>query len=171
MTLYDFYERYININLKDYTNIGIDFEISKIIVILTFLVIVAMMIIGYHRFCVYTVINGLIDNGATDEKKAKTLSEMNINSFGSRMILSGNALRKIVTVKKSSEGEDKKINFDSDSFYIKKEDMIKADRLLLKTSPTLAKSILFCVLIVMISICIILIIPEILTSVNSVLEL
>lgn len=171
MTLYDFYERYININLKDYTNIGIDFEISKIIVILTFGVIAVTTVIGYRRACILTLLNGLIDSGATEEGRAKTLSEMNIKSLGIRRILSGRTLSDIVTVKRNSESKNGKIDFEQDSFYIKKENMSKAEHILLKTAPTLVRSVLFCVLIIMISICIILIIPEILTSVNSVLEL
>ncbi len=171
MTLYDFYERYININLRDYINIGIDLEISKIIVIIALGTLATTLIIAYRRSCILTVINALLDSGATDEGSAKTLSELKIDTASSRMILLGRALRRAVTLKRESEGEKRKINFKQDRFYISREGLGEANRFISKTAPTFEKTTLFCVLICMICICIILIIPEILTSVNSILEL
>lgn len=169
MSLHDIWNRYISINLNDYTNIGIDLEISKIILIIASLIVTVTVILNFRKACINNLVDSLLNNKATDEFKAKTLSELNVNNFGTKMILSDKSLRSVVGVKRESQEDEEKINLKKNKFYILRDGMTKANHIASRTTPTFAKTLLFCILIFMICVCIILIIPELLTSINSIL--
>ena len=182
MTLYEFYEKYFLVNLNDYPNIGIDLEISKILFCLLVGLIIATVIIGYRRFAMITIIKKLMRHEIYSESDAKTLTELNIDSFGTRLSLKGKGrLSGIVkragekeytyeeysALIKSKDFKEEKIDFSEAKFYLNKDNLIEAQKVLDVPTPSIINTSLFCVFLIAVYICIILIIPEILSLINN----
>ena len=184
MTLYEFYEKYFLVNLNDYPNIGIDLEISKVLFCLLVGLIVATVVIGYRRYAVITIIKKLMRHEIYSEENAKTLVELSINSFGTRMALKGKG-RLSGIVKRVGEKEytyeeysaliktkgfkEEDIDFNEAKFYLKKENLNEAQKVLNVPTPSVINTLLFSVLLIAVYICIILIIPELLTLISGLL--
>ena len=49
MTVTEFYQRYIRLNLADYENIGIDLQINALILAFTAGIIIASLLLGFYR--------------------------------------------------------------------------------------------------------------------------
>jgi len=56
MGFYYFYEEYFSVNLKDYPNIGIDLEISKLLFYFCIGVMIAAIVLNYKRACTVSLI-------------------------------------------------------------------------------------------------------------------
>ena len=182
MTLYEFYQKYFLVNLNDYSNIGVDLEISKVLFYFLIGIIVATAIINYRRSAMITMIKKLLRHEIYSEDDAKTLTELNINNFGTRLALNGKG-RLSGIVKRAGEKEytyeeysaliksknfkEEKINFEEAKFYLNKEKEEDAQRVLNVPAPTVINTLLFCILLIAVYICIIMIIPDILTLINN----
>lgn len=184
MSIKELYEKYLLLNLKDFPNIGIDLEINKILLALTLGLIVAALLINYHRSYMHLTVKKLLRHSAIDEKSAKTLSELGISSGAVRLALSRTGqLTKIVrrvgeptytyeeyVAKTKTRGyKEGKINFDEAQFYIDENHLDRARQINEAGDTSIFKSILFCLLILTVSGCIFLLMPEILTGVNNLL--
>jgi len=84
----NFYEKYFLINLKDYSNIGLDLEINKILFCILVGAVLAIAIIGYRKAGISRVVKALLRHEAKNEESAKTLDELKINSPSVRTVLS-----------------------------------------------------------------------------------
>ena len=184
MTLYEFYNKYLSINLNDYSNIGIDLEISKILFCFLVGLIIATVIINYRRACMILIIKKLLRHEIVSEENAKTLSELDINSFGARLSLSSDK-RLMSMVKRAGEKQytyeeyseliksknfkEEKIDFDEAKFYLNEDALDDAKKIVDVPAPSIINTILFYVLLVAIYICIILLIPEVLNLINNII--
>ncbi len=182
MTLYEFYNKYLSINLNDYSNIGIDLEISKILFCFLVGLIIVTVIINYRRASMILIIKKLLRHEVLSEDKAKTLSELDADNFGTRLSLrSDKRLLQVVkragekqytyeeysALIKSKDFKEEKINFDEAKFYLNESTLDDAKKIVDVPAPSVVNTILFCVLLVAIYICIILIIPELLNLINN----
>ena len=179
MIFKDIYEKYFLINLKDYPNIGINLEINVLVLAFTLGVVFASFMINYHRGYTYFTVKRLLRHGALDEKGAKTLDELGINSLSVRFALSRSGqlsklVRRVgethytyeeyVAKKNTKEG---KIDFSTARFFLDETQLDRARHISEAEPPSLAKAILFAVMILAIGICLFLLMPEILTAINN----
>lgn len=102
MTLYEFYNKYLSINLNDYSNIGIDLEISKILFCFLVGLIIATVIVNYRRASMILIIKKLLRHEVFSEDSAKSLSELDANSLGVRLSLTSDK-RTMSMVKRAGE--------------------------------------------------------------------
>lgn len=183
--LIDFYEKYFLVNLKDYPNIGIDFEITKIIFYFTLGIIIASIAINYIRSQMYTVVKSLMRREAFSTETALTLDELGINTAGVRRTLkSGSQLMKAVTrigktksysfeeyleLMKKKNFKDEEINFAEDKFYIHPSNMPSAEKIYMSGTASALHTALFSVLLLAIFVCLMFLMPEILTLINNLL--
>ena len=185
MTLFEFYQRYINLNLNDYSNIRIDLEINKILLVLTVGIVVASIFVNYNRYLIATLVKKLARHKAADEASAKTLSELGLSGVRglSRMLENNGQLRRLVAIvgeesityeeyvasQKAKRKEQKKDDYTSKKLYIKDEQ--RCAQISAAPAPTLLSTALFLVLVVAISICLTFLMPEIISVVNNLLAL
>lgn len=190
MSLREFYTNYICLNLNDFPNLKLDFEINKFLSLTLIGVIAAIIMINYTRSAVYLTASKLIRHEAIGEENSKTLSELGIN-FGriKRALRSGSQLKAVVgrvgeevltyeeyteRVNENKKSKNKspifeKIDFETARFYIKKESVNVARDLSFKSRSILLNTVLFCVLSVIVVVCLIFVMPEILGWLNSLL--
>ena len=184
MFLKEIYEKYFLLNLKDYPNIGINLEINKLVLALTLGVIIASLMINYHRSYIHLTAKRMLRYGALDEKSAKTLSGLGINLSSVRRALSRTGqltkmVRRVgephysyeeyIKKTKSRDKAEEKIDFDTALFYLDETQLDRARHISESGTPSLVRSILFAVLLLTIGVCVFLLMPEILTWINSLL--
>ena len=184
MSFYDFYTKYFSINLNQYSNIGIDLELSKILFAFLIAIIVTTIIVNYKRASIITMVKRLWRLEAVSEETAKTLDELKINKFNAKLILTseGRASKMIrrvgeknytyeeytALIKKKGYKEER-VDFATAKFYIEPEKKAEAQNIAETPAPTILNTILFCILSVAIYFCLIIIAPEILTFINKIL--
>ncbi len=179
-----YYEKYFLINLKDYPNIGVDLEITKILFFFFVGLIVATVAINYLRSTMYTVVKALMRREASSEAAAFTLGELGLDSTRVRRALRGGTqLSRIVgrvgeskytyeeykSLAKKKGFSDEIINFDEARFYIRPEQKLRAEKIYMSGASSVLHTVLFSVLLVAIFICLMLLLPEILSFVNKLL--
>lgn len=186
MDFYTFYLRYIDINLESYGNIGVDFEINKFLLIFMFVIIAASVAINYNRWVIITTVKRLVRHESFSEDTAKTLSELHLRSRGVVGALKNNGqLTRIVRrVGESSTSYDEyikligkkgykeeKIDYDTTRFHIREEFIQDAKLLSLKSDITRLGTLLLCILIFAMFMCVFFLMPEILSLVNTLIGL
>ena len=182
MSIKEIYDRYINLNLKEYSNINVDFEINKFLIIVLFAIIIATVLINLKRTFITRLLNNLIRHEAFSEDSAKTLAELDLlNPVMKHIISESSQLSRLISrvgeVKMSYEEylekikekgyKEEKINFDEARFYIKEENLISAKDASANKSSSLLNTVLLCVLTFMVFVCLILLMPEILGIINN----
>jgi hypothetical protein len=99
--LKDFYNDFICLNLKDYKNIGIDFEINKLILLFFGALIVGCIIVSINQMNLTLLIRKLMKIEAYSESSAKTLSQLGLaDNAGIRSLITKNdgRISKIIAV-------------------------------------------------------------------------
>ena len=93
-----FYKDYICLNTKDYTNIGFNFEIVKVLLITALALCVVFCMMDFHKKNAYLIIKQLMRHEAKDPESAKTLSELGLaqNKSVKRAIASSSQIRSVV---------------------------------------------------------------------------
>lgn len=175
---------YFFINLKDYSNIGIDFEINVFLFILTIALCICFFVVTIYRSSTQKLIKQLARFGCKDESTAKTLAELGLDRSGYlKMTLShesrltrvvGRVGEKIFTYEEYvAESKQKggvkreKIDFSTAKFYIREDQHDTAKHILESYGTSIPRTVLYCVLFVSLYICIALVMPEILTAIDS----
>lgn len=175
---------YFFINLKDYSNIGIDFEINVFLFILTIALCVCFFVVTVYRSSTQNIVKQLARFGCKDESTAKTLGELGLDrSAFLKMSLSresrltrvvGRVGEKIFTYEEYvAESKQKggikreKIDFSTAKFYIREDQHDAAKHILESYGTSIPRTILYCVLFISIYICISLVMPEVLTAIDS----
>ena len=172
------------LNLKEYSNINIDFPIGIFFIVLSLAICISCFIINYNKMYTVSILKQMIRRECIDEENAKTLAELNIkNSFFIRFLLKKEygQLSKIIkeqgkaeltyeeylalTKKKGYKKE--KINFDTAKFYISKEEADKAKLIVDTDSSSHLKPILVSVMVLALLICFAILIPELLNLIND----
>ena len=195
--MYEFYKNFLSINLKDYENIGIDLEVSKVLLGLLIGIIIASIVVCWQRNSMLLLIKRLKRLGCVSEAEAKTLCELGINSLGVRTLIrtSSRVERMVMRVGKTeytyeeytdllkkkkkkkgdahSEDESKriedKIDFSVARFYLKDPEADDTKNVLEKNSSSLLNTLLMCVMMVAIYTILLFLMPDILSFINSLL--
>jgi len=177
-------ELFLSINLKDYENLKLDFKINIFLIALFIGALIAIIISSIYRSTVYLTANRLLRKEAVGEESAMTLSELGINLWRVRYVLSGNSrLRDIISIKgelkptyeeyieqmKAKKTDSDKPNFDEAKFYIQPDKVDKAKEILLKSNTSTLNIVLSCVLLFIVTVTLIILMPEILSWLNGVL--
>ncbi len=177
--MYAFYKKYFLINLADYPNIGIDFPITIVLLCFFAALIVTTIVVNLRRSKIETIIKQLSRYSAYSESDAKTLSELKLDNKAFRYLLSkpeGQIASMISRVgeKKptyeeymSKDYKTEKIDFEEARFYIKEEARDRAKKVLELGSATPLNTILFCLLLLAVYICLALLMPGILSAING----
>lgn len=190
MSFSEFYNNYICLNLNKYPNLEIDFEINKFLAVTLFGIIAAIIMINYLRSSVYLTASKLIRHEAIGEENAMTLSQLGLDLGRVKRCLQSNSqLRSIV----ARVGEEKltyeeykrrvaehkkakkrgsvfeKIDFSSARFYIKRDALNVARDLSFKNRSVILNTVLFCALSTIVVVCLIFLMPELLSWLNSLL--
>lgn len=179
-----FIDKYINLNLKDYENLGFDLEITKLIALVFLGIMIAAVTMNIIKMWRATIIKSLLRHECTSEESAKTLGELRISSRIASLVAfsEGGRLRKILKrvgeveysyeeyvklqrEKKKPEKQDPKAT----PLYIPKEKLDEAKRIFDKGAPTVLDSVLICVLLLALYICLVFVMPSLLSLINSML--
>ncbi len=182
--MYEFYKKFFSLNLKDYPNINIDFPITILLFALAFAFITVIIIVNFRRNRIELLIRQLKRREAISEESALTLSEIKLDSFIFKKLLSaegqltklvGRAGEKKYTYEEyialtKNGGKGESINFSNARFYLRKESEERVTHILESGSPTVLNTILLCVLVLAVFVCISLIMPGILNLINNLLE-
>ena len=73
-------KEYLSVNLNDYKNIGINFEINKFILFCAIALCVVAFYVNYKRSLMVNTVKQLLRKNAIDEESAKTLVELKLDS-------------------------------------------------------------------------------------------
>lgn len=101
MSLKEFYTEYICLNLKDFPNFGIDFEINKLVCCLIFALCAASIYFNIIESDIALILKKLLRAGAVGEEKAKSLSDLGLASSSRirRLVAKDiSSLRRIISV-------------------------------------------------------------------------
>ena len=93
-----FYEDYISLNMKNYPNLGFDFEIVKVLLIAAVVLCVVFCVMDFHKKNAYLIIKQLMRHEAKNPESAKTLSELSLseNRAVRRSLASSSQIRSVV---------------------------------------------------------------------------
>ena len=183
MSIKQLIKLFLSINLNDYENLKLNFEINKFLLVAYVGVLFAIIISSIYRSTVNLTLNRLIRKNAICEESAKTLQELGINLFRVKYILGGSRMRDIVCMEgeitptyeeyleqmKSKKKNINKINYDEARFYIQPSKLDEAKKLVLKSNTSVLNTVLFCVLLFIITVTLVILMPEILTWLNDLL--
>lgn len=186
MAFQKFIYDYFFINLKNYPNINIDFEINVFLLIFTVALSVSIFVVNIYRGTMQNIVLQLTRHEAIGSGAAKTLKSLGLdNGFFLRHILSGEGeLAKVVgrvgeitytyeeyvELSKKGKLEKEKIDFDTAEFYIRNGEgaLDRANFIINNYGTSLFRSILYCVLFFALYVCIALAMPEILSIIDGV---
>ncbi len=181
----------ITLNAKDFLPTEMNIYVNVAVFITAFALCCASFIINYHKSYTLLLIKQLLRRNAISDENAKTLRELHLEN--SRVIKSALNTRGQLTsivkmqgykaptyeeyvasqrVKKRKDRKEKeeKIDFSTARFFIPSEQIDRAKRFQEKENPTLWRTALICVFIIALSVCIALLMPEILRLLNNLIE-
>ena len=172
------------INLKDYSNIGIDLEINVLLLFIFLALCVCFFVINHHRATTQLIVKQLTRHEAEDEESAKTLAELGLEGSVSVkwMLRSEGQISKLVgrvgektytyeeyeALMKSKGGVPKEnIDLSTARFYVRSEAKERISFIVDTYGSSILRTTLYCVLILALYICIALCMPEILSFINT----
>ena len=193
---------YLSVNLADYENIGVNFEISKFLLIVLIGLCISFFVIDWHRGYMLLAVKKLFRHEALDEASAKTLGELGLDrSFSVRWALSHETrlskivkrvgepeytyeeyveLEKSLKNRKKNKAEaaknadevgtrtqSEKWDFATARFYVNPKRISEAREIEQNYSASVIKTSLFSLMFVIIFVGITLIMPELLSFINS----
>lgn len=181
----------IMLNAKDFFQTEMDIYVNIAVFIAAIALCLASFLINYHKSYTLLLIRQLIRRDATSEEKAITLSQMHLldskaikSALSRRSQLSAMVKMQGYTAptyeeyvktqkakkRKDRKNETDKIDFLTARFFIPEDQLNRAKIFQEKENPTLPRTILICVFIVAFSVCIALLMPEILRLLNNLIE-
>lgn len=184
MDLIRFYEKYVEINLKEYPNIGLDLPLGAILLVAFIAVLITTVIINYRRAILHLTVSKLLRYDAIGEENAKNLDALKINKRSVRLSLnSGGQFAKIIGIKgkqeytyeeyttmmKNKTLKEEAVDYRTAELFVKEDSLPLAKRIVDMSSPSVLSTVLMCVLTVAIYVIILLLSPEILTLINNML--
>ena len=180
MTLKDL----ILLNAKDYLGTASDVYINVALLILAAALSVSSFIINYHKTYTVNLVKQLLRREATSEENAKTLDELHLSdcralkcalsrsgqltSIVKRLGYVEPTYEEYMARAKDKKFKAEKIDFTTARFYIPKDNVDKAKILKERENPTILRTVLVCVLIFSLTVCTMLLMPEILTFLSNV---
>ena len=179
----EFYNEIFNINLNDYENLGINFPINKVLFAITVTICAACIFIELERKSTKDLIKGLTRHKAFSEESAKTLEELGLSGFFVKMILKSDTsfLKKLVkrvgapeytyeeylALQKGKKLPKDNIDFTTARFYLDSAQENRRNHIMDNYNPSILHTVLLCVLMLVIYICVALLVPEILSLLNN----
>ena len=172
----------IFLNAKDYLGTVCNIHINLILCAIALALCASSFIINYHKTYTLAIIKALLRREATSEESAKTLTELRLSdSIFLKLALSRNGqLTKIVKrvgeptytyeeyiALSKKERKGKKIDFAAARFFIPEENVERAKHIREKENPTVLRTVLLCLLIVSLTVCIMLLMPAILSFISN----
>lgn len=186
--MYEILRYYMSINLKSYPSLGFDLKIGWILLALTIGIIVAAVIITLQRNGMISLIKKLYRCEAKDENSAKALSELGLDNIVIRGLLKGSGrIRRIVKAvgekeytyeeyialskekknKKRVDGVKKSKEKITLRYYLCDFESSDTKNLVEARRSPLLNTILFCILMISIYVCVMLLMPDILDLLND----
>ena len=175
-------KEYLSLNLSDYENIDINFEINKFILICAVALCFVAFYVNYRRSLLVDTVKQLIRHSATDEESAKTLSELGLaDSRGiKREIFEDSQLRRMIAIvgevrptyeeyMESMKKKEKPAAPDplAARIYIPAEAQDRAKHVYNTYNVSLSRTILACVMFIAVAVCVTLLMPELLNFINN----
>ena len=180
----DFYNEIFNINLQDYENIGINFPINKVLFIITVTLCVACILMDIQRKYTKDLVRQLVRHEATSLDTAKTLEELGLKdsifikwqlksdtSFIRRLVKrvgqTEYTYEEYVELQKKKKLPKEEIDFATAKFYLNENEELRKKHILERYNPSILRTLMWCVLMLAVYICIALLVPEILSLINN----
>ena len=182
MTLKEIFEYYFSLNLSEYSSIGIDFPINLFLVAFLIGMLVTIVVVNLLRTVNTQIVKKLLRYEAISEDSAKTIEELQLNNNLTRLTLSGNGRIKRIIKRvgekeytyeefneqiKSKEYKEFKIDFRNSKFYIFNECIDEAKKIAETKNSSILNTILLCLFITIVFLCVIFCMPEILNFINN----
>lgn len=177
--MYDFFF----LNLNEYSNINVDLQINIVLFAVAIAICVSAVIITLYRSSLQKIIKQLTRLEATDEASARTLAEMGLEkSIFIKMALSreGRLTRMIgrvgevqytyeeyLELSKKKGFRHEKVDFASAEFYIRPDKQDEARNIIENYGASMYRTVLYCVMVIAVYVCLMLFMPEILTLIND----
>jgi len=172
--------RYVFLNFNDYKNLGFNFPIGIILILLAIALPVAVFSINTRKNTVATVIKQLLRHGAVGEENAKGLKSLRLSKVKSlgRMLLSGGQFSSIVKIKgyvkpsyeeyiKDSKKKPTRLKLDEIEIYLEEQKLKEAETIASVGTSSILKPIIISAIIIIILAAIFIALPEILEFINS----
>ena len=174
--------KYVLLNFKDYKNLGFNFPIGIILILLAFALPIAVFIVNHRKNSIAICVKQLLRHDAIGEGGAKDLKSLRLSKFSSikKMLLRGgqfSSMVKIEGLKKPSYEEytkdlkekkkSQKINFNEIKIYLSEEKKKEAELIASNGITPLWKPAVISFSIVLIIALLFVFMPEILTLINS----
>ena len=182
-----FYEEYVCLNLKEFSNIGIDLEIGKVFLAGTIAIAICAVVLDLRHRCSYALIKQLLRHDALKEENAKTLGEIGLmsNSHLKKLLSCSGKLMSIVArvdepglggendpAKTNAAGAARNadgIDFEKARFYVREESMPTAIKIFHGADVSLVRTVLRSVLIVIVSVIAVILMPSVLEWINGII--
>lgn len=171
------------LNAKDYFDTVFDIYVNLILLIIAISLCAASFVINNHKTYTVNLIKQLLRRGAHSEDSALTLSELHVSESYSlkRALMRDGRLTDIVkragetkltyeeyrALEKEKRLPSEKIDFNAARFYIPKEKTDSAKHINERERPSIIKTLLTCVFIFALTVCIALLMPEALTLISN----
>ena len=174
------------INLNDYENINFNLEINKVIFGAFCALMVGVVILSIYRGTIRAVMMQLIRHETYSEEDAKTLKELGLGESRTvKRLLSGdNILTKTVVrvgkkkysyeeymaLSKEERLKNESVDFSTAKFYINEDNKDRAASIVEKYVTSVPRTVVSCVFVAIICVCIMACMPEILNGINNLLQ-
>ena len=178
----EFLKTCFSINLNEYENIGIDFEINKFLVLVFAAFTIGIVLYNSYRMSIKLALSQMIRHGARTEETARTLKELRLDNVRSvrRMLLKSNLLTKLTVRVDEMKGGDKEMNYvsidtetkrnlDTARFYINEEKYSLAEGISSRQDISILNTVIACIFSCIICICVISCMPVILEFIDYLL--
>lgn len=175
-----FYKKYFLLNLKSYPNLDVDFPITLVLFIFFIGLMIVSVVVNFKRSKIELTLRQLKRHNAESEESAKTLKELRLDNFVIKFLLSREGqLTKLVKrvgeknysyeeyMALSRKERNEKIDFENAKFYLREEGRERSEKILESSSPTLLNTILLCVFILAIFVCLSLVMPTLINLIDS----
>ena len=179
-----FFVDFFWLNLNKYENIKIDFPINAFLFFLAIAICVASIVITLYRAGLQKLIKQLTRLLAQDEKNARTLAELGLEKSlivklalsreGRLTRLVGRVGETVLTYeeavelsKQKKKSKPERIDFATARFYIRPGKTDEAKNIIENYGTSMVRTVLYCVLVIALYVCIALLMPEILTLINA----
>ena len=184
--MFKIFKEWFSVNLNDYDNIGVNLEINKVIFGAVIALIIGVIFLDLYRANIKLMVTQLTRHNAKNEDDAKTLFSigLNNNKIIRWLLTKENFLTKIVgrkgekkfeyeeykTLSNKERIEAEKFDIETAEFYIREDKSDLAAGVMEKYGASVQSTVMTCVLIAIVSICIIACMPETLEMINNLLR-
>ena len=173
------------INLNEYPNINTDLQINVLLLGIALAICAAAIIVTLYRSSLQRLIKQLTRLGACSEESARTLADLGLErSLTIKLALSreGRLTRMVgrvgeikytydeyLALMKQKGFKHERIDFASAEFYIRDEQADDARNIIENYSSSLLRAVLYCLLVISLYVCLMLLMPSILSMLDTAL--